>query len=767
MRKNLIFSIAFGLAASAAMAAGLAPFQKSTGVRGVRDNVINPERSLNKVIKKVTPEGTVLYEDFEEWDGTTQPWQPEGWTFNHVKSPAEEIEPGVPHPGWRVIPADPMDPFFYPSKTYIYYPYSTPVDEWLISPEFTVGDDMIFMADCFNSAIYYFDYEVVDVFFDHTFTKCEKISDFIIEITTDDGLTWTPLYSIADEILNSGIDQSHEVAALMGWETIAIDLKDYAGATAKIGFHIVGAENGQASGVDNIIVGYPKIDVAYQRPKGALFYGIMHPDVIYPASCMVVPVHSPVTYPNVSQNAFNVNYSWTYDHSDGELTSDDESLVVTYRTNHETEKTSRNNIYNMPVLTGSGDKHTSASFSQLGWVQAGGKGESYLEIVEDDGSKYGLWIDLGLLNACPAETSEGTSTYADITTPYFGYNNENDRYWTIYEFPDMRFKPWNGLPEQDWAKLERIGNVFYTSDAPIVIDGIRLPAYGRGFAAGGTFSSALELKAEIYLLGDDMKFPKTPAYTSVCKGNQIECYDRYATNFVLSCYFPFEEPLVLSSADAKAFLVAITGFNNPDHVDYFSPEMTAYDNPDGLELGWYQLRINWGGDEVIEWHSVFEHMSNTDSFGKFPEFEGERKRTFCTILDAAYPWLECEQTEVSLSGSTPATVALDSYYDGSKLKVENLPSWLKAEVSGRYGATTLKLTATGIADDQAEINITAPGVSKKLIVKSGDQDGVFDFVTDADGPVEYFNLQGIKVYNPLPGQILIKRQGDNAELIAF
>ena len=47
--------------------------------------------------------------------------------------------------------------------------------------------------------------------------------------------------------------------------------------------------------------------------------------------------------------------------------------------------------------------------------------------------------------------------------------------------------------------------------------------------------------------------------------------------------------------------------------------------------------------------------------------------------------------------------------------------------------------------------------------------GIHDVVTDqpADAPVEYYNLQGIRVANPTHGQIYIQRQGATATKISI
>jgi hypothetical protein len=36
---------------------------------------------------------------------------------------------------------------------------------------------------------------------------------------------------------------------------------------------------------------------------------------------------------------------------------------------------------------------------------------------------------------------------------------------------------------------------------------------------------------------------------------------------------------------------------------------------------------------------------------------------------------------------------------------------------------------------------------------------VADIAIDNDAPIEYFNLQGMRIDNPTPGQLVIRRQG--------
>ena len=720
--------------------------------RTVVDPHFAQERYAKKSIMKAQelPQGTVLYEDFEEWDGTDA-WTPEGWKFDHKVTPAG-------HPGWKVYPYDAYDPVNYPSNAYIYLFFEDTVDEWLISPEFVPDNGMVFSADCFNAGTYY--YNIDAEMFTSNINSIEKVNDFIIHITTDGGKTWTPLYSIPDEMSKLGYTKAYEYWDRHGYETIVLSLDEYAGKTCQIAFQIVGEPESESAAVDNISVGYPKVDVSYSRPEGALFFGLTDTDLAVPGTFMVVPVHHPVTYPNTSAGR-GAEYFWSYEHTEGELTSSNKHLTVTYGTNHESEYTSRNNVYSTPVLTGKADKMAETSFSLPGFVQAGGRGEYEIRYTDQvEGQPDSEWLQLGLTVADPF--LEGTSTCADITVPYFGYNQESDRYWTCkaFDITSQEYdKNYRG-DKNNWSHLESYANFFYnTTGAPIVIEGIRTNGYGRGYGLNGTFSSDAEFTAEIYLIDDDFVVSETPAYSKTIKGNQVKVINRNASNHILTFNFPFEEPVVINPEDCQAYLVAIRGFRDPDFVDYFSPELSAYDNPDGLALGWIGRVTCWGGFELpMSWTPIFYTTEQIEP-------GGEQLRSFFIMLDAVYPWLEAETTEADVKADAPTVIKLDSYYQGRQLTVEGLPSSLSAQLSGRYGDATLTLTALEDKVDPCQIVITGPGVRKAINI-NGFVSGI-DSVVDKEGngPIEYYNLQGIRIAKPEKGQLLIKRQGNKTEKI--
>ncbi len=51
----------------------------------------------------------------------------------------------------------------------------------------------------------------------------------------------------------------------------------------------------------------------------------------------------------------------------------------------------------------------------------------------------------------------------------------------------------------------------------------------------------------------------------------------------------------------------------------------------------------------------------------------------------------------------------------------------------------------------------------------GNESSVQDIVADPEenAPVEYYNLQGMRILNPQPGTFVIKRQGNKVEKIIY
>lgn len=703
------------------------------------NNVIDP---TTKAVAKVSAkDGYTLYEDFEGWDGVDITWLPEGWAVDR-KSSIEGSD------GWRMTKPLGLGDYIDSKCMTLEYPLSPElqeifVDEWLVTPQFTVGEGMELCWSVMPQ-IYFYDWSSDDFMNPPTYTKDDILNDVIVNITTDGGKTWTPVFSHAEDWLVKNDGNFFRLFGDYTMRDFKLSLANYAGKTVQIGFQLTGIRY-NTNFIDDVTVAMPPTGAKYTRPLSSLFFGLSEYDENVPASIMVGPVFQPTTFSNATTTKRDVEYLWTYTDTEGEKTSTAKNLVVTYGTDHETETTSRNNWYQYPVLEASSPATLADSYTYSGFYQAGGKGELEKHYVDTDEREV---IQLGLTVVDPF--TEGSATFADIALPYFGYNNESDRFWTNFFFQyddDFVYDP---NDTENWQHLEVIANYFYTPASPIVIEGIRMNGYGKINRDG------IKMKADIYCLNGAGVIPDTPNYSADCTA--ITIVDKYSSSDDLSFYFKFDQPVVLQSKDAPAFVVAISGFRDAENVEYFSPEMSQFSNPNRLGLGWIGLKRSYMGQETPMSWSPVSNLTGDDQLV-----------AFYIMLDAIFPWLETETDEISLSEENTATLSLDSYYNATSLQIVGLPEWLSVSGSGRYGKTQLTFNAKYVPETHPDVTVTLKGngVSKNITIHT-DKAGVNDVIVDVDGdgPEQIFNLEGQNVTgkNLAPG-LYIKRQGAKATKI--
>lgn len=688
------------------------------------NNVVNPE--LRNPLAVTVPEGYVLFEDFEGWNGVDAAWLPDGWSIDHRDSPVSDR-------GWKIV--QPLNAFDFISSKCISYELfgSEKVDEWVVTPSFTVTPGMELRWSAMTSP-YFYDWSYMNESFN--LEKFEILNDLKVNVSIDEGKTWDLLYSHAKELIK---ETGGNFFAMFDYSVrpFAASLDKYAGETVKIGFQVVGTD-GNTTFIDDVSAGMPPTGTAYVRPFSNLFFGLSNTDENVPASIMVGPVFSPIRYDN-STKTKNAEFTWTYTDTEGRKTADTKNLSVTYQTDYTSASTTRNNMYFFPVLSGRSENTAPDEFTFPGFMQAGGRAE--YERYFTDTQNYEI-IDLGMTVIDPV--TEGSATFADIALPYFGYNQESDRFWSMDAFGSSYV-----YDESNWKHLESYADFFYSPDAPLVIEGIRTNAYGK-------ISRNAKLKAEIYFLNGAFVIPEKPQYSAVCTGNDITIIDRYSSSDMLSFNFKFDEPIVISKSIAPYFLVAITGFRDAENVEYFSPEMSSFTNPNNLGLGWVGTQLCYEGDMFpFSWSSVTNWTGD------------DQRVAFYIMLDAYFPWLEGDDTELEIKPGYTANIKFDSYLDGSKLTFEGLPGWLQAKAGGRYGNTTVTFSASEKATGSATVTVKGPGVSKEITVSVAGSDGIDDITVDgAEVESIIYTIDGrqVNAKNAAPG-IYLKRQGDKVEKI--
>lgn len=115
------------------------------------------------------------------------------------------------------------------------------------------------------------------------------------------------------------------------------------------------------------------------------------------------------------------------------------------------------------------------------------------------------------------------------------------------------------------------------------------------------------------------------------------------------------------------------------------------------------------------------------------------------------------QITVANEGVTNTTPIEITYADGANISSDNIPE-NTVVVKNCTDPTKFFVTNTGL---------TLAAKDGNLILAKAGQNGVEDvMVEDADAPVEWFNLQGIRVANPENG-IYIRRQGNKVEKVVL
>lgn len=81
----------------------------------------------------------------------------------------------------------------------------------------------------------------------------------------------------------------------------------------------------------------------------------------------------------------------------------------------------------------------------------------------------------------------------------------------------------------------------------------------------------------------------------------------------------------------------------------------------------------------------------------------------------------------------------------------------------QFTAATIVTDAVGIATADSYVAFSQIGeTGATFSLYTNDTAGIEDIVADENAPVEYYNLQGVRVDNPAAGSVVIRRQGANA-----
>lgn len=685
-----------------------------------------------------TPDGYVMFEGFEGWDGTTLDWTPEGWTVEMKGDVDREYSwtPVIPNPN---LPSAPEGQYYYG----ISLSATANQDEWLISPEVEIEDGMVATFSLYLNPVFLFKFDQDHVDFDKwEFIGEKEVAATLQLLVLPEGeQEWSTVYDVVDEYRDMTLSELRP-AYTESFDPHTVDLSEFAGKKIKLAFRYVGID-GDTMFIDAIGIGYPLIEnISYLDPWSTLYWGFDRSAMLNgsTAPIAIYPVFTDLTWQNVSET--DATFQWEYedpDHKDNFLTSDEQSeLTVNYKPDYSSATTKKNNFYRPHTLNASAPKQRPGSYSAPYFLQAGGKAETTF----NDGSEFdGTMLPFSFPNqGLTMQFCEDTEAGV-LGIPVFGYDELGhvDDYWLNYSLNGQE------ATESDYSHLTGIANLFMPTEAPLAVNGLTLYAWGQ-------IDADAELTATIYGLDAEMnKYNMSVIATATCKGSAIACEYPDANGY-MAIPFDFTEPVVIKATDEHpAYFFMIENFRS-DKVKFFAPLQSAL--PGVLNWGYIRHDIDISATGQPAYTNIKPMVYKEDI--NDPDSYVDPMGAFAIGINGEYPWLTCETGSIEITDEAPeAKVALGSYYDGSKLTVD-APESLIATVSGRYDECTLTVSrkpgTPAITD--GVITVSGPGVEVAVKV-TAEEAGIHEITSAANGAEKIFDLQGRRVVNATKGNIYI------------
>lgn len=689
-----------------------------------------------------TPQGMVLYESFEGWDGNDIEWLPEGWTRRQTVEDFSRTW-GISVPGSGL--PDPSHGDFYMGIS-----YGFGQDEWLITPACEIADGMIFSFMAYIEPVFLFSTENIN------WGTMEYDGDKIVAATlqimvkAENDADWTMLHDYADDYKDMSLSDLY-AAQPTGMQRKSISLSDYVGKKVQMAFRYVG-DDGNTMFIDEVAIGYPRLEgVSFMEPFDMQYWGLERSAELSGLSLPVaqIPVFSDETWINTSY-IDGADFSWSYcDPVTAEMVDggNGETLTVQYVPDYTSENSKRNNFFYPPVLTATAPHAAPGTATSPYTVfQAGGKPEYKLSDGMLEVSLMPFLYGQDGITIAVVDSEK----FGDATLPIFGHNANTNKYWLDYTLR-------GDAPEEgDDVQLDGILNFIYPSQSPMVVN-------GADVFAKGTIADDAVLTLRIFALDDSYVFDpdvQTPVATATCTGADIIKDDiNGGHNTTLCIPFNFDTPAIVQATDETvAYVVYLTGFNS-DKVEYFAPMQSFIPNANMLCHGWITKRIRIMGNTAYR----FSATPIADQEGPL----GEYYNAFAIGLRAEHPWLTCETKNIELPGDgTAVNVPLGSYFDGAKLHVQ-APAGVTATVAGRYDECVLTL-AHDDTDVIAEGDVTVSGPGVEVTVPLKQQAGISDITAAPEGAAVtgIYDLNGRRADGVTPGMYIVRYSDGTARKMA-
>ncbi len=680
---------------------------------GVNSKITIGGKSIARRAAEETTEGVGISEDFEGWDGQDLAWLPEGWTRKitdglEVKdswSPASGVEAPVPIEDGDVA-------------MFCNFNNDVELDEWLITPEFTVQPSMQLTYLEMTVPFYMYSWDNIDWDTYEYIGEPIPVGDFKVMITTDGGENWTLLRSVAEEYKSLSLMEVMEVHQGEFYD-VCISLAAYEGKNVKIAFCQQGRETNSVA-IDAVIAGNPSLPVTMENPWSMLNYGLSKESDCMPYGIGHIPAYAPNCWVNAAEN-FNADYTWVYQNENYEETTKastkaDPDLILSYPPTYVDPTSEYLPYYFAPILKGTAEGFSEGVSAITDCLAVGG--DPVIDMGDEDGS-----INFGVTVPNFAVDSYDLLTNPDyFGEPLLGYAPHSDQYWSNYTYKGNQ-------DDNNYVKLISLINAHVAPEAPMVVKGAWVPALAQ-------FKGEAQLKMELVALTEEGEpSDQVLASATTSSNDAIDWGEGFCV-----IPFTFDVPALISQDVCYQYIVRLSGFNNPDSIQTFAPLHSELGDPMQRAMGWAEKQLVSNGNIRTSLSPLVNYTGTYNSF--------------YFMLDAAYPYFKpAADDTVILPAEGTAEVAADSYYTGADFTV-TAPEWVKAEVVGKGAEAKVVFAGSGKPDEAAEVTLAAPGVSHTFKVQMSSTNSIATIDEAATTPTIY-NLQGRRVLNPTTGLHII------------
>lgn len=618
-------------------------------------------------------------------------------------------------------------------------------DEWLVTPTIRVQDsDVLSFAVCFNPYL--------TIRPDGEGKPTEKTNVLEVRVSTDDGETWSdPLWNSYDETLTYSIDELVESIISYGWlnnfKTIFVELDPYYGKDVKIAFRYYG-KNGADISLDEVSVGIPYPEASYELPEGYLWPALTEKVDVAKEPLAFGPAGEEHTWTNTSLNA--KTFDWTYGASG---TSSERDLV--------TPAYEDGTVNPFPVLNSKYGENESGAWSLVNkpapYMQAIGAAEPKIQ--------YGGTIGK-TENSDGSECRGGVGTYNMWDPEMLGVKHQQGI--AISSMAEMLFdnRFTNGTV-RSWDFLQSIGTIYPKPAKPYGVDYVYANVIIENIEADSDLRATIHPWETENVAGQEVSYAGDPLATAKVTYDPASV----GAGVLTTIMFDFSEtPVTIDTP----YVVLISGFKRGGTDDAGRPAIM-----DNIRFPYIlSTSKKYYGSSLATFKEYDANYGDYyPAYAYLGTIAGEQPDSHVAGLLMG----------VGISHSTMSLVGTDNVIEaeaegGSKTFTVNASSnpetwrlvdglqrcqWAsftaKEKTPGQYEVTVNVAKNEGAARD-TQIRLASSGSYIDLAVKQATSvDGIISG-DDAEAPVEYFNLQGVRVENP-QGGIFIRRQGTKTEKI--